>query len=139
MKQRINTLTLGVNDLERSMQFYRELGWQTEGIVGTEFENGDVVFFDLDNSLKLALYERKNLAWDSQIELSPPSATEFSIGYIVNGESDVDTAMQQAEKAGGKVIKPAQKTFWGGYGGYFQDPDGHLWEIIYFPGLEIKE
>ena len=139
MKQRINTLTLCVNDLERSMQFYLELGWKTDGIVGTEFENGAVVFFDLDNGLKLALYERKHLAWDSQIELSPPSATEFSIGYIVNSEADVDTAMLQAEKAGAKIIKPGQKTFWGGYGGYFQDPDGHLWEIIYFPGLEIKE
>jgi len=139
MKQRINTLTLGVNDLKRSMQFYRDLGWQTDGIVGTEFENGAVVFFELDNGLKLALYERKNLAWDSQIKLGPESATEFSIGYIVNSEADVDAAMQQAEKANAKIIKPAQKTFWGGYGGYFQDPDGHLWEVLYFPGLEIEE
>jgi predicted lactoylglutathione lyase len=139
MKQRINTLTLGVDNLERSMQFYLDLGWQTDGIVGTEFENGAVVFFDLENGLKLALYERKNLAWDSQIALAPSSATEFSIGYIVNSEAEVDKAMQQAGKAGAKIIKPSQKTFWGGYGGYFQDPDGHLWEVIYFPGLEIKE
>lgn len=139
MKQRINVLTLGVNDLEKSMKFYQDLGWQTKGIVGTEFENGAAVFFDLDNGTRLSLYERKNLAWDSQIKLQPESATEFSIGYFVNSEQEVDTIMQQAEKAGAKIIKSAQKTFWGGYGGYFLDIDGHLWEIGYMPGWEVED
>lgn len=139
MKQRINTLTLGVNDLEKSMKFYQHLGWQTKGIVGTEFENGAAVFFDLNNGIRLSLYERKNLAWDSGIKLQPASATEFSIGYFVNSEHEVDTIMQQAEKAGAKIIKPAQKTFWGGYGGYLLDIDGHLWEIGYFSGWKIED
>jgi uncharacterized protein len=140
MKQRINVLTLGVNDLEKSMKFYRDgLGWQTDGIIGTEYENGEVALFNLDNGMLLSLYERKNLAWDSQLDLEPPSATEFSIGYFVNNDQEVDAVMALAQKAGAKVIKPAQKTFWGGYAGYFQDIDGHLWEIGHNPGWKVEE
>lgn len=140
MKQRINILTLGVNDLNKSMKFYRDgLGWKTQGIIGTEYENGEVVLFDLDNGMKLSLYERKNLAWDSTLKLQTESATEFSIGYFVNNNKEVNTIMEQAKKAGAKIIKPAQKTFWGGYAGYFQDIDGHLWEIGYNPSWKIEE
>jgi uncharacterized protein len=140
MKQRINVLTLGVNDLEKSMKFYRDgLGWKTKGITGTEYENGEVVLFNLDNGMALSLYERKNLAWDSQLKLQPESATEFSIGYFVNNDHEVDAAMEQAQKAGAKVIKPAQKTFWGGYAGYIQDIDGHLWEIGHNPAWKVEE
>jgi uncharacterized glyoxalase superfamily protein PhnB len=140
MKQRINVLTLGVNDLKESMKFFRDgLGWQTQGVIGTELENGEVVLFDLDNGMTLSLYERKNLAWDSKLKLQPESATEFSIGYFVNDEKEVDTTMEQAKKAGAKIIKPAQQTFWGGYAGYFLDVDGHLWEIGYNPGWKIEE
>lgn len=140
MKQRINVLTIGVDDLEQSLKFYRDgMGLQTEGIVGTEFEHGAVVFFDLNNRMKFALYERKNLAWDSGLPLQPKSATEFSIGHLVNSEKEVHEVMEQAKKAGAKIIKPAQDTFWGGYAGYFQDPDGHLWEIAWNPAWEIEE
>ena len=140
MKQRINILTLGVTDLKKSMKFYQGgLGWKTKGIIGTEFENGEVVLFDLTNGMKLSLYERKNLAWDSKLKLQPESATEFSIGYFVNNDKEVDTIMEQAKQAGAKIIKPAQKTFWGGYAGYFQDIDGHLWEIGYNPAWKIEE
>jgi uncharacterized protein len=140
MKQRINILTLGVNDLKKSMKFYQNgLGWKTKGIIGTEFENGEVVLFDLDNGMKLSLYERKNLAWDSKLKLQPESATEFSIGYFVNSDKEVVSVMEQAKKAGAKIIKPAQKTFWGGYAGYIQDLDGHLWEIGHNPGWKIEE
>jgi uncharacterized protein len=140
MKQRINILTLGVNDLKKSLEFYHNgLGWTTKGIVGTEFENGEVVLFDLTNGMKLSLYERKNLAWDSTLELQPESATEFSIGYFVNSDVEVVTIMEQAENAGAKIIKPAQKTFWGGYAGYFRDLDGHLWEIGHNPAWKIEE
>jgi predicted lactoylglutathione lyase len=136
MKARISVLTLGVNNLERAMQFYKNLGWQTEGIVGQEYENGSAVFFDLENGIRLSLYERKNLAWDSTAALGPPSATEFAIGYMVSNSNEVDTLLKQAEKAGATITKPGQKTFWGGYAGYFQDPDGHLWEIAYMEGWE---
>jgi hypothetical protein len=140
MKQRLNLLTLGVNDLQRSMDFFQKgLGWKTKGIVGTEFENGAVVLFDLDNGMILSLYERKNLAWDSQLALQPESATEFSIGYFVNSRQEVDAIMDQAKKAGATITKPAQNAFWGGYNGYFQDLDGHLWEIGYNPSWKVEE
>ena len=140
MKQRINLLTLGVNDLKKSMKFYQKgLGWQTNGIVGTEYENGAVVLFELDNGRMLCLYERKNLALDSKLKLQPESGTEFSIGYFVNSEKEVDVIMAEAKKAGAKITKAAQKAFWGGYHGYFQDIDGHLWEIGYNPSWKIEE
>jgi uncharacterized glyoxalase superfamily protein PhnB len=140
MKQRINVLTLGVTDLKKSMKFYQAgLGWKTQGIIGTDLENGEVVLFDLANGMKLSLYERKNLAWDSKLKLQPESATEFSIGYFVNSDNEVDTIMEQAKKGGAGIIKPAQQTFWGGYAGYFQDLDGHLWEIGHNPAWKIEE
>jgi len=140
MKQRINVLTVGVVDLKKAVKFYQEgLGWKTQGIIGTEFENGEVALFDLDNGMKLSLYERKNLAWDSKLTIQAQSAIEFSMGYFVNNNHEVDAIMAQAEKAGAKIIKPAQPTFWGGYAGYFQDPDGHLWEIGHNPGWRIEE
>jgi len=134
MEARFTILTLGVDDLERSYRFYHEgLGLESKGIVGKEFEHGEVAFFDLKNGMSLALYARDNLAWDSQLKKSESSSTEFSVGYNTRSETEVDTIMAQAKKAGAKIVKPAQKTFWGGYGGYFQDPDGHLWEIAYNP------
>jgi uncharacterized glyoxalase superfamily protein PhnB len=140
MKQRINILTLGVNDLEQSLQFLRDgFGWQTQGIIGTEYEHGEVVLFELNGGMILSLYQRENLAWDSCLQRGPDSVTEFSIGHLVNTEEDVDEIMKQAEKAGAEIVKPAQKTFWGGYGGYFKDLDGHLWEIAYNPAFKIEE
>ena len=140
MKQHIHILTLGVNDLEKSMAFFKNgFGWQTKGIVGTEYERGAIVVFDLNNGMMISLYERKNLAWDSGLEQQPESATEFSIGHLVNTDNEVNLIMEQAQKAGAKIIKPAQKTFWGGYAGYFKDIDGHLWEIAHNPAMTIEE
>ncbi len=137
MKPRITLLTLGVQDLARSVVFYRDgLGFSTEGIVGTEFENGAVAFFDLQNGLKLALWPRRSLAADSGLPLDAPSATEFAIGHNVSSTAEVDEVMNLAARAGAGVVKPAQTTFWGGYAGYFQDPDGHLWEIAFNPQFE---
>jgi uncharacterized protein len=115
------------------------LGLRTEGIVGTEFEHGSVVFFDLQAGLKLALYPRKSLAHDSKLPLGPPSATEFSLGHNVSSKDEVDAVMDQAHKSGAVIVKPAQDTFWGGYAGYFQDPDQHLWEIAWNPAWEAGE
>ncbi len=140
MKQRIHVLTLGVNDLEKSMRFFKNgFGWQTKGIVGTEYERGAIVVFDLNNGMMISLYERKNLAWDTGLEQQPESATEFSIGHLVNTDKEVNLIMEQAGKAGAKIIKPAQKTFWGGYAGYFKDIDGHLWEIAHNAAIAIEE
>ncbi len=140
MKARISVLTIGVDNLEESLKFYRQgLGLQTEGIVGKEFEHGAVVFFDLRGGLKLALYPRKEIAWDAKIPLGSQSATEFTIGHLVNSKKEIDEVMEQAEEAGGNIVKPAQDTFWGGYAGYFQDPDCHLWEVAWNPQLKIDD
>ncbi|HLX90965.1 MAG TPA: VOC family protein [Puia sp.] len=134
MEPRFTFLTLGVNNLEKSLAFYRDgLGLKTKGIVGQEFEHGAVVFFDLRHGMKLALYSRKDLAWDAGIPKARASATEFSIGYNVRKQKEVDELMELARKAGAKIVKPPEKAFWGGYHGYFQDPDGHLWEVAWAP------
>jgi uncharacterized protein len=140
MKPHVTVLTLGVDDLERALRFYREgLGLKTEGIVGTEFEHGAVAFFPLKGSLMLALYPRKEIAWDAQVAQEPKSSTEFTIGHNVHSEEEVNEVMAQAQRAGARVAKPAGPTFWGGYAGYFQDPDGHLWEVAWNPHLQVEE
>jgi uncharacterized protein len=140
MKPRITLITLGVDDLEKSLAFYRDgLGLPTEGIVGKEFEHGAVAFFDLQNGVKLALWPRRSIAHDARIPLQPPSATELTIGHNVASKEEVDAVMEQARRAGAKIIKPAQETFWGGYAGYFQDPDDHVWEIAWNPEMKIVE
>lgn len=140
MRPRITVLTLGVDDLERSLAFYRDgLGFPTPGIVGREFEHGAVAFFDLQAGAKLAIWPRESLAHDTGLRQSPPSSTELSIGHNVRSEREVDAVMQQAERAGAKVVKRPRKTFWGGYAGYFADPDGHLWEVAFNPALIPEE
>jgi len=131
---------LGVNDLEQSLVFYRDgLGLPTQGIVGTEFEDGAVAFFNLDDDLILALYPKAALAKDARVAVSPPSPAEFSLGHFVKSKQEVDAVMSQAESAGARVTDPAHDRFWGGYSGYFQDIDGHLWEIAWNPALEVKD
>jgi catechol 2,3-dioxygenase-like lactoylglutathione lyase family enzyme len=136
MKPRITLLTIGVDDLGRSVSFYRDgLGLPTQGIVGTEFDHGAVAFFDLAGGLKLAVWPRDSLAHDCGLPKTPPSPTGFSIAHNVASEAEVDEVMRQAEAAGAHIVKPAHKVFWGGYSGYFQDPDGHLWEVAYNPQM----
>ncbi len=137
MKPSITFVTLGVDDLERAVAFYRDgLGLPTKGIVGTEFENGAVAFFNLQAGLKLALWPRRSLAADAGVQLQAPSITEFSLAHNVSSQEEVDQLLQQAKKAGAKIVKTPQNTFYGGYAGYFQDPDGHLWEVAFNPGLD---
>ena len=136
MKSHITVITLGVDDLERAVRFYRDgLGFKTAGIIGTEFEHGAVAFFALQAGLKLAVWPRKSLAHDSGIPLGHSSATELSLGHNTSSRSEVDEIMKQARNAGAVIVKPAQDTFWGGYSGYFQDPDQHLWEVVWNPQL----
>ena len=140
MKPRITVLTLGVDDIEKSLRFYRDgLGLKTEGIIGKNFEHGVVAFFDLQAGLKLALWPRKSLAHDSGLALGAPSPTELSIGHNVSSKAEVDAVMDEAIRAGAVIVKPAQDTFWGGYAGYFQDPDQHLWEVVWNPHWSIKD
>ena len=134
MKPRITVITIGVNDLERSLRFYCDgLGFATEGIIGEEFEYGAVVFIQLQAGLRLALWPRRSIAHDTGLALSPPSTTEITLGHNVSSKGEVDAVMEQAQLAGAVIIKPAHNTFWGGYSGYFQDPDGHLWEAVWNP------
>lgn len=136
MKPRISVITLGVDDLDTSLAFYRDgLGLATDGIIGTEFEHGAVVFIDLEGGMKLALFPRGDIAHDAGIAKSHRSPTEFTLGHNVTSEAEVDAVMAQALAAGARLVKPAQKTFWGGYAGYFQDPDDHLWEVVYNPAF----
>lgn len=140
MKPRISLITIGVDDLERALRFYRDgLGLSTEGIVGEEFEHGAVVFFELQAGLKLAIWPRKSLSHDSGRPLSSPSPTEFALGHNVSSKAEVDAVMAQAKNAGAVIVKPAQEAFWGGYSGYFQDPDGHLWEVAWNPQSVVPD
>jgi len=104
MRPRIKVITLGVIDLERSLAFYRDgLGLQTQGIVGTEFEDGAVVFFHLNDDLVRALYPRAALAKEARISVGPPSPAEFSLGHIVKSKQEVDALVHRAEQAGARV------------------------------------
>ena len=136
MQARITVLTIGVDNLERSLKFYRDgLGLPTDGIIGQEFEHGSVAFFKLEAGLLLAVWPRASIAHDTQLTQAPPSPTEFTLGHNVRSTAEVDGVMAQAEAAGARILKPAGPTFWGGYAGYFQDPDEHVWEVVWNPDL----
>ena len=140
MQPRLTVLTLGVDDLAGAVAFYRDgLGWSTPGIVGEEFAHGAVAFFELQPGLRLALWARADLAYDAGLPLAPPSATDCSLGHNVASATEVDAVMERAARAGARIVKAAGPTFWGGYAGYFQDPDGHLWEVVWNPAWESAE
>ncbi len=140
MEPQIHVITLAVADLDRALAFYREgLGLDSTGVIGTEFvgddENpaGDIVLFHLDGGLTLALYPRTELAKDAAIPSGPPKSGEFSLGHLVPSRQDVDALLTRAEAAGATPTAPPHDRPWGIYSGYFRDPDGHLWEIIWNP------
>lgn len=140
MKPRITVITLGVDDLDQALAFYRDgLGFASEGIIGTEFEHGAVAFFDLQPGLKLALWPRASIAHDSGLPLRERSATEMTIGHNVSSQEEVDAVMDKAARVGARIVKPAHATFWGGYAGYFQDPDDHLWEVVFNPQFALAD
>lgn len=139
MKPRVTVITLGVDDLDKAVRFYRDgLGLRTDGIVGTEFEHGSVAFFTLEAGLQLALWPRQSLAHDAGLLPGQPGGTEFSLGHNVVSRDEVDAVMEQARQAGAIIVKPAHDTFWGGYAGYFQDLDQHLWEIVWNPAWKAS-
>ncbi len=140
MKARISMITIGVDDLDRALHFYRDgLGLKTEGIIGQEFEYGAVAFFDLEGGSRLALWPRKSISHDTEIALGVPSPTDLTLGHNVASKAQVDAVMKQAAAAGAKIVKQPHLTFWGGYSGYFQDPDGQLWEVVWNPQFLPKE
>ena len=136
MKPRITLITIAVDDLERAVAFYRDgLGLPTAGIIGQEFEYGAVAFFELASGLRLALWPRQSLSHDSGLPVGPHSATEFCLAHNVSSRAEVDAVMEEARRAGATIVKAAQPTFYGGYAGYFQDPDRHLWEVAFNPQM----
>jgi hypothetical protein len=142
LKPRIHVITLGVSDLERSVAFYRDgLGLPSTGITGTQYPGDDehpagaVAMFTLDDGLILSLYPRSELAKDAEVGLELTSGSGVSIGHIVDSGDDVDRVLDLAGRAGAQVLGRAHERPWGIYSGYFSDPDGHLWEVLYvLPG-----
>lgn len=140
MRAHINVITLAVDDLDKSLAFYRDgLGLKTPGIMGEQWENGAVAFFHMDDDLILALYPRVSLIEDANVPASKPSALEVTIGQIVGSKNEVDAVLETARRAGAKITGPAHERPWGIYSGYFQDPDGHLWEIIWNPQRNAQD
>lgn len=136
MEPRISLITLGVADLERSLVFYRDgLGLPTEGIIGQEFEHGAVAFFKLAGGLTLALWAQDDIAFDTGLAKAPANSTAFTLAHNTLRREEVDAVMAVADRAGAVVVKRPQDTFYGGYAGYFQDPDGHLWEVAWNPAM----
>ena len=138
----IAVITLAVADLAAALAFYRDgLGWPTDGIIGTEYQGdathpaGAVVMFELQRGIILALYPRTDLALDAREPVGAASATEFSLGHFVPRKEEVDALIDQAAAAGATVTDPPHDRPWGIYSGYFKDPDGHLWEIIWNPDM----
>ena len=140
MEPRLNVITLAVDDLERALAFYRDgLGLQTNGVVASDLVDqktgaaGAIVIFKFESGLILALYPRTELAKDAAVPAGPSQIGEFSLGQLVASRGEVDRILEQAAAAGA-VVTPAHDRPWGIYSGYFRDPDGHLWEIIWNPG-----
>jgi catechol 2,3-dioxygenase-like lactoylglutathione lyase family enzyme len=146
MKPRIHVVTLAVADLDRALAFYRDgMGFVTEGLIGTEFPGdadtpaGATAVFQLDGGLMLSVYPRSELSKDAGVPLTEAKPGEFSIGHVVATRAEVDEVISQARAAGAAVTDPPHDRPWGIYSGYFQDPDGHLWEIIWNPALDLGQ
>jgi uncharacterized protein len=144
MEPRIHVITLAVEDLDRALAFYRGLGLESPGIGGTEWPGdeetpaGAVVMFRLKGGMILALYPRTELAKDAGTPVGAPSTGEFSIGHLVGNREEVDALLRQAEAAGATLLGEPHDRPWGVYSGYFRDPDGHLWEIVWNPDPDLE-
>ena len=142
MKPRIHVITLAVDDLERSLAFYRRLGLTSAGVVATEFPGdeemaaGAIAIFELDRGFFLCVFPRTELAKDAKVPVAQPGSGLFSIGHAVSSREEVDALLDQAEAAGATVTVRAYDRPFGVYSGYFKDPDGHLWEVLHNAALE---
>ena len=130
MDQRISFITLGVRDLGKSVEFYKRIGWEPAT------DNGSIVAFNMIG-MALALYQIDKLSRDVGFHIGSDNHPQFTLAYNTESVENVDELLQKAELAGGRLIKTAEKAFWGGYSGYFADPDGFLWEIAYNPALTL--
>ena len=128
MEQRLSIVTLGVDDLPRARAFYEALGWR----VANEDNADSIVCFTL-NGIGFALYPRDLLIKDIGLQGGGNGTGAVTVAYNVRAREDVATVLDEVERAGGTIVKPAQDVFWGGHSGYFKDPDGHLWEVAWNP------
>ena len=136
MEQRLSIITLGVSDLEKSKAFYDALGWRAANENTDEVKS--IVAYNL-NGLCLALFPLDKLAEDARVQLTKTHHSSFTLAYNVNAASDVDKTLQEVDALGGTIVKQAQNTSWGGYSGYFSDPDGYLWEVAHNPFASLGE
>jgi hypothetical protein len=132
MEQRLSLVTLGVADLERAQRFYAALGWRRSN------EEADVVFYQA-GGMVLALWSRQSLAADAHLPTEGSGFAGIALAYNTRSREEVDAVLDEAKAAGATIPKPAEDAFWGGYSGYFADPDGHLWEVAWNPHWTIAE
>ncbi len=133
MRQTISFITLGVTDLARSRAFYAALGWQESSA-----SQPGIAFFNA-GSVVFGLFQRDALAEDADVSAAGSGFPGFTLAHNVDSEAAVDTLLAEAVAAGGRLVRPADKVFWGGYRGYFADPDGFLWEICWNPFFPLDE
>ncbi len=134
MRQKLSLITLGVKDLRRALAFcQRGLGWKISSASGD-----DVAFFPM-GGIVFALYPREKLADDATVSPIGPGFSGIALAYNAKSQDEVDTVLQTVQRIGAKIVKPAQKAFWGGYSGYFADPDGHLWEVAWNPFWQFDD
>jgi predicted lactoylglutathione lyase len=131
LEPRLSFVTLGVADVGKARKFYEAVGFRASAA-----SQADVAFFDL-GGIVLSLFGREALASDAKVPVSTPGFSGVSLAHNVNSEAEVDQVLNEAVTAGAKLLKPGQKAFWGGYSGYFADPDGHLWEVAYNPFMPL--
>jgi predicted lactoylglutathione lyase len=129
MEQRLSVVTLGVADLERSRRFYEALGWKRGNT------HSEVVFFQL-NGMVLSLWSRASLAADANLR-EGSGFGGIVLAYNTRSREEVDAVLAEAERAGARILRPAQDAFWGGYYGHFADPDGHPWEVAWNPEWQV--
>jgi catechol 2,3-dioxygenase-like lactoylglutathione lyase family enzyme len=133
VEPRLNFVTLGVADIARARAFYDKLGFRASSA-----SNPRVAFYDA-GGVVLALFGRSALAEDAKVEDSAPGFSGVAVAHNVRSEADVDGVLAEAVAAGAKLVKAGQKAFWGGYSGYFADPDGHLWEVAFNPFFPLDD
>jgi hypothetical protein len=132
MEQRLSLVTLGVADLERAQRFYAAIGWRRSN------KEADVAFYQA-GGMVLALWSRQSLAADAHLPTEGSGFAGIALAYNTRSREEVDAVLDEAKAAGATIPKPAEDAFWGGYSGYFADPDGHLWEVAWNPHWTIAE
>ena len=144
MEPRIHAITLAVEELDRALAFYREgLGFESSGVIAADVHDeqsgaeGAIAMLPLAGGLILTIYPSSELAKDAGVPFAPAKTGEFSIGHAVASREDVDAVISLAGDLGGTVLEEPRDRPWGIYSGYFQDPDGHLWEVLHNPGLGL--